>query len=344
MKSVIFAFFVASLCLGSATAQELGSTRERPFKKSQIVSNEPPAAPMQGGDTIEDALEISLPFSGSGTTVGFANDYDEQCPWTAHAPDVVYSYFSSEDIGIVVDLWGSDFDTKLFILNENLLGIACNDDFYDNWVSRLEMVTLSAGTRYYIIVDGFNESGNYEIQVYENQFEIPPDAIPEGEPTMYFGYVDEYNSGCNYSIDQPLMQEIIGNESGELVLHGHSGWMNIDPLVFDTDWFSFVIGETGTVYFEFIAQIKTHLGHLEPLDCNLFEVSNSVETALDSPVTMTVTGPPFSVAWVAVWPRVSPPSGYTQAEFSYLLSISGLQEGPVAIEQVSWGAVKSLYR
>ena len=329
----------------TAMAQDLGNSRELPVKNTPIVTYEPPAVPRQGGDTIVDAQEISLPFSGSGTTVGFANDYDEQCPWTAHAPDVVYSYLPSEDIDIVIDLWGSDYDTKLFVLNENLLGIACNDDFYPNWVSRLEMVSLSAGVQYYIIVDGFNESGNYEIQVYENQIDIPPDAVPEGEPTLYLGYVDQYNSGCNFSYENPLMQELVGNESGELTLHGHMGWIALDPIMYDTDWFSIVIGETGAVTIDLFAQIRTRLGQLEPLDCNLVDVSQYVDAWLDLPASMTVTGPPFSVAWVAVYPgRVSLPSGFTNPEFSYLLSFSGLQEGPVVIEQVSWGAVKSLYR
>ena len=345
MKSVIISCLVACLFIGTAIAQDLGNSRELPVKNTPVVIYESPAEPGQGGDTIEDALEISLPFSGSGTTVGYANDYDVTCPWGAYAPDVVYSYLPSEDMEIVVDLWGSDYDTKLYILNENLLGIACNDDYYDNWVSRLEMVSLSAGNRYYIIVDGLDDySGNYEIQVYENQLEFPPDVVPEGEPTLYPGYVDEYNSGCGYSFDQPLMQEIIGNELGELDLHGHTGWLDIDGYSVDTDWYLFVIGETGAVNIDFIAQLGTRLGQLEPLDCNLFDVSQYVDAMVDSPVSMTVTGSPFSVAWVAVWPVWIPPSGYARAEYSYLTSFSGLQEGAVAIEHVSWGAVKSLYR
>jgi len=299
----------------------------------------------QGGDTIEDAPEISLPFSGSGTTLGYAHNYDESCPWESLAPDVVFSFFPSEDLDIVVDLWGSDFDTKLYVYNQNLFSIACNDDFYDNYVSRLQMVTLSGGFQYYIIVDGHDDyGGNYEIQVYENQLVIPPDAVPEGEPTLYPGYVDEYNSGCVYSLDQPLMQEIIGNASGALDLHAHIGWLDLDPYIIDADWYSFTIGETGTVNIDFMAQLVTGLYQVEPIDCHLGVICQSVVATLDSPVSMTVTGPPFSVAWVGTNPTWYPPSGYARAEYSYLLSFSGLAEGEVATEQVSWGAVKSLYR
>lgn len=301
--------------------------------------------PEQGGDIFEEALEISLPYSGSGTTVGFEDDYDEPCPIWAQAPDVVYSYTPDENINIVVDLWGSDYDTKLFIYNQSLMAIACNDDFYDNYVSRLEMVTLSAGVRYYIVIDGLDTyGGNFEIWVYENQIEIPSDAIPEGEPTLYPGYVDVYNSGCNFSFDQPLLQELVGNASGELDLHCHMGWIAFDPPVYDTDWFKFVIGETGTVNIEFFAQIKTRLAQLEPLDCEMIVVSQYEDSWIGSPATMTVTGQPFSVAWVAVYPAWFIPSGYFLPEYSYLLSFSGLQEGEVSIDNVSWGAVKSLYR
>ena len=333
MKHVFLLLFLMVFCLASSLADS------GPMPGNGL------AGATQGGDTIAAALEISLPFSGSGTTVGYANDYDEACPWGSWAPDVVYSYLPSEDIDIVVDLWGSDYDTKLFILNGNLLGIACNDDFYGNWISRLEMVTLSAGIRYYIIVDGLDAyGGNYEIQVYENNLEIPSEAVPEGEPTLYPGYVDQFNSGCNYSFDQPLMQELIGNESGELVLHCQSGWISHDQTVYDTDWFSFVIGGNGTVSIEFISQIKTGLAQIDPPECDESNVGQTVEAMMNSPVTMTVVGPPFSVAWVAAYPSFYFPSGFAHPEYSYLLSFSGLQEGPVAIEQVSWGAVKSLFR
>ena len=78
MKSVLFACLVASLCLGSATAQDLGNSREPPVKNTPVVTYEPPAVPRQGGDTVDDAFPItSLPFYDTGTTVGHINDYDD---------------------------------------------------------------------------------------------------------------------------------------------------------------------------------------------------------------------------------------------------------------------------
>ena len=43
----------------------------------------PPADPdvvRQGGDTFADAVPVTLPYSGSGTIVGYNDDYEESCP------------------------------------------------------------------------------------------------------------------------------------------------------------------------------------------------------------------------------------------------------------------------
>jgi hypothetical protein len=47
---------------------------------------------LQGGDNINDATLInSLPYTDSGTTAGYINDYEEMCPFASgSAPDVVY--------------------------------------------------------------------------------------------------------------------------------------------------------------------------------------------------------------------------------------------------------------
>ncbi|MFQ5499880.1 MAG: hypothetical protein ACE5FH_09425, partial [Candidatus Zixiibacteriota bacterium] len=54
---------------------------------------EDPMLVKQGGDDIATATVIpSLPYSNTGTTDGYADDYDETCPYNAPgSPDVVYS-------------------------------------------------------------------------------------------------------------------------------------------------------------------------------------------------------------------------------------------------------------
>ncbi|MBD3232619.1 MAG: hypothetical protein GF315_02735, partial [candidate division Zixibacteria bacterium] len=52
---------------------------------------------LQGGDTVNDATPIgAVPYSNTGTTSGYTNDYDEVCPFTGStSPDVVYSFVPS---------------------------------------------------------------------------------------------------------------------------------------------------------------------------------------------------------------------------------------------------------
>ena len=54
------------------------------------------SSPRQGGDTDVDATVIdALPYLMMGTTVGYTDDYDEECPYTGStSPDVVYSFTS----------------------------------------------------------------------------------------------------------------------------------------------------------------------------------------------------------------------------------------------------------
>jgi hypothetical protein len=53
------------------------------------------AAPVAlGSDTCATAIPIAgLPYSDTGNTCGYTDDYDEACPWIGvGAPDVVYSF------------------------------------------------------------------------------------------------------------------------------------------------------------------------------------------------------------------------------------------------------------
>ena len=128
----------------------------------------------QGGDTVATATPITaLPFSGAGTTVGYVNDYDAVCPYTGStSPDVVYSFTPSLTCLLDISLCaGSLYDTKLYVLNETLAVVACNDDLCPGYVSELTAangtaVPVTAGALYYIVVDGyFGASGSYTIDI-----------------------------------------------------------------------------------------------------------------------------------------------------------------------------------
>jgi hypothetical protein len=144
------------------------------------------AAPLLagGGDTCADATVISaLPYSDTGSTIGFAHDYDESCPYVAPgSEDVVYSYTPTADVCVEISLCnGSAYDTKLYVY-ENECQVpddgqdpyACNDDactspaYPDPYVSRLGGVEMFSGNTYYIVIDGYGgEAGTYVLEIAE---------------------------------------------------------------------------------------------------------------------------------------------------------------------------------
>ena len=139
-------------------------------KPSNYAPNTPdPNMILQGGDVIGSATVIpAIPYNDNGTTTGYTNDYDEVCPYTGStAPDVVYSYAPAANEWINVDLYGSAYDTKLYIY-EDAVGnlVACNDDYYSDFTSALFNVGITTGHTYYIIVDGYGTAnGAYVINV-----------------------------------------------------------------------------------------------------------------------------------------------------------------------------------
>jgi len=140
---------------------------------------------LQGGDLISSATVIgSLPHNSTGTTVGYSDDYDEACTWSSTSPDVVYSYAPSTDMIIDVTLCnGSDYDTKLFIYenNESTL-VDCDDDTCPGYVSELLGVGITAGNTYYIVIDGWSgASGNYVLDIDQLP---PPDC---DDPDTQYG-------------------------------------------------------------------------------------------------------------------------------------------------------------
>ncbi len=132
------------------------------------------------GDTCADAFLIeTLPFNHTGTTVGYIDDYDEECPFSGSiSPDVVYEYTPSENCTVEISLCGpaTDYDTKLYVYEGSCPGtlVACNDDACPSFLSELSdaynaAVPLTGGLTYYIIVDGWlDDAGNYEIAVTGN--------------------------------------------------------------------------------------------------------------------------------------------------------------------------------
>jgi len=351
---------LVSLTAAPVAAQHLGPKElpVPPKAEPQVAPNVP--GTRQGGDTIADAVPIDLdsgPVSLNGTTSGYTDDYDEVCPYTGStSPDVVYALSSSWDTVIDIDMCGSSYDTKIYVYDEALNLVACNDDFYVDdicgmYVSRIEALPVLADMTYSLVIDGYGgDHGDYVLEIYQwlGDYVTCPDGphIDEGEPPLANDHLDSYNGGCNSPQFGDPFQPILGDEYGEAIFCGQAGWYTYQGSDYrDTDWFWVMVGSGGTIEVEADANNPTLVYELFPQDCASVAVAQQIEVGPFMPQTMTIAGyDPGQMVWL--WAGSSdftPPGGNPPQEYLYVLWISGL-EAAVATEPTSWGAVKALYR
>jgi len=220
MKISLFIKVVLATALSGQFIMAYGQVRQKEIESSHhsranVVSE---SLILQGGDTIGDAFPIPfVPFSDQGTTCGYNDDYGGLCPYSSSAPDVVYSHIPPIDQTLSVSLCrGSDYDTRLFICDQELQIIACNDDacsspYYQYYVSRIDSVQFVAGNIYYIIVDGYGfgggNCGNYTL--------------------------DMFVSGCSVATMTPDQDPIEVSRGGQFGLTGYISNPTSDPITTD---------------------------------------------------------------------------------------------------------------
>lgn len=357
MKILLTVIFL-TLLVNPVLANDLGNTRTITKDLSQIRMNPGTPDGRDGGEDISTAIVIeSLPFSDTGNTSDNLNDYDSVCPYSGStAPDVVYSFTPAVDLSIIVDLCGSGYDTKTYILNHALEVIACNDDFYTDdlcglYVSLIEHAPLVGGTEYFIVIDGYGEeAGDFVLQV--DEYIAPPECIltcngvNESEPPLHDGYVDTWNTGCNDDSGLFPFQNIGNGCSGppELTFCGKSGWYG---QYRDTDWFIAFIGVYGIIEWTLDAELPTLGFLLSPQDCASVGVEESMEAGPCSPSMMAIQGNPGDMVWLWVGPtEYTPPEGFVGHEYDYICDFEGLEviPGVTATEGISLDRIKSLYR
>lgn len=348
---------------GSAVAADLGKVRVVPGKTPSSTIYVPPSdAPRQGGDGIGQATVISsIPYSATGTTDGYTDRYDETCPYSGStSPDVVYSYTPTMDVYIAVDLCGSSYDTKTYVYDADQNAIACNDDYYyddtcGSYVSFAEAF-LYSGETYYIIIDGYGGAyGDYVLNVYESDFcpvNCPSEGVAEGEPALYDGYEDTYNTGCNddygiypfQAIDWTNDEDGLPPYDGSAWLCGVTGWYiaaDGESEYRDTDWFVLNALEDGTMEVTLEAMFPTTMYHLIG-DCS--DIDGDLELNLAYPDCVGTMSIPVT-AGEEVWLWVGP-TDYTGPvqEYPYFLSVTNNEYESVSNEDMSWGDLKSLYQ
>lgn len=204
------------------------------------------SAPVKGGmvigDDISDPFLISaIPFTDSGSTNGFLNDYYEICPYPGDgARDVVYAFTPATNVGVSIDLCGSTFDTKVFVYESAATPgspYACNDDYCGAGYlqSFIPYIPLTGGTTYYIVVDGYGTAaGQYILTVSPASDcewgDCTVLAVPEGEPCSTGD--DITNGGCSV-----VGGQFSNIEPGMPVC----GSIWADALDRDTDWYRYTL-------------------------------------------------------------------------------------------------------
>jgi hypothetical protein len=346
----LLAFALMLTLVGVATAADLGN--QAPVKSDPIVPENPVNPDRQGGDTIFDATVIpGIPYSDSGTTAGYIDDYDEACPYTGStSADVVYSLTLGAAAAVDIDLCGSAYDTKLYVYDAGLSLVACNDDFYfgppcGTYVSKLENVNLAAGVTYYIVIDGYGGSfGNYLLDIVGFEpcvIDCPAGGFPEGEPPIVNDYVDNYNGGCNSTPD--VFQSLTADANGDLTLCGKTGIYSFFGLTYrDTDWFIALAGANGGCDILFDAEYALVF----------YEIVTGTNCAAPSIGVIANAGPCLEgattlggyaegaamVLWFGPSDFGTPPG-----EWDYVVWLSGLFSD-VATENTSWSSMKALYQ
>ena len=326
------------LLAGSAPAIDLGN--QRPDKPTVTYPQSLPNPDRQGGDTIADAVELDLlVIDETGTTVGYTDDYDEVCPYDGStSPDVVYTFTPMADIAVDIDMLGSTYDTKIYVYDESLTLVACNDDFYPDYVSKLENVLLVGGTRYYLVIDGYGgDAGDYVLNIAEYDpcvLTCPAGAELEGEPPLVDGYIDSYNCGCS----GPEFGYPMGAITADIFC-GVSGWyISVDGSSYrDTDWFEIVVPDVGFIEIIGDAEYPTYMFELGPQDCASVVVIQDVIIGACAEGTMVIPGAVGSTIWffVASTTWSGPVNEYNYVLFTNLT--------PVATELHCWSDVKALF-
>ena len=335
------------LLCGSVVASDFGN---RAPDKPIVTITPPPVDPevvRQGGDTILDAVMVTIPVVDlTGTTAGYTDDYDEVCPYQdSTSPDVVYVFEASGDLLVDIDMFGSAYDTKIYVYDENYALVACNDDFYPDYVSKIEEMPVVSGVQYFVVIDGYGGAfGDYVLNIegydppWPCTMECPTGGQLEGEPPLVIDYVDDWNGGCNTDQDDPPFQ--VGFWS---MFCGRSGWyLNGGSSFRDTDWFLLEIPSwEGVLEIWGDAEYPMWMFELGPMDCGSVGVvqQSAIGPCLEG--ALTIIGTPGVPVWFWVGPQeFASPDGSDVFEFDYVLIHNGVID---AVETQSWTHVKSLF-
>lgn len=332
---LLLAFALVCMTAGVAGAVSPTAHQAAPVK---VITSIGGSDTREGGEGFGDAMLIpGLPFTDSGATCDNRDDITLPCAASA-APDVVYRYVAGATGSINVIMCGSAYDTALGIYDASLVNLFCNDDFC-GLQSEIDGIPVVAGQTYYIVVDGFSVNcGDYVISVSENTpcaLVCPPGAMLEGEPDCYDGYYDAFNGGCN-SVG---WEDILPTSGNHADLCGKSGTYSYYGLSYrDTDWFT-ATGMGANMTMTLNPSFPGVLIFIYGTDCAnpLYDFTTTTPCV---PVSLSRYVADGSVVWP--WVGGNQFSGIPCGS-DYILSLDGIKPSGTAVENATWGAIKTRY-
>jgi hypothetical protein len=139
-----------------------------------LLSVAPAVAAPPANDDFDSAVAITaLPFEATQDTAEATRAADDPECVDGDGHTVWYSFTPSADVDVVVDTFGSDYDTTLSAWTGTrgaLSQVACNDDF-QSLQSRIAF-TANAGVTYHLMVGSFLDSPAGTLVLHAQ--ELPP--------------------------------------------------------------------------------------------------------------------------------------------------------------------------
>jgi hypothetical protein len=225
----------------------------------------------QGNDACPATLIGGVPYTDGGTTVGRANNFVACLANTA--PDVIYSFTPTTTAAYAISLCGSGYDTALELRTggacPGTTNVACNDDACG--IQSHLVATLTAGTTYFIIVDGFaSESGAYILSV---ALDVPCDVpCQPGDrlectelPDTSHARLD-CNGACN-NLPYGGTANFGEIACGQTVCGAGFTYVRESSSFRDTDWYQFSIGNTQDIQMTVTAEFNAILGIVNLNNC-----------------------------------------------------------------------------
>lgn len=237
-----------------------------------------PGTILQGGDNIGTAYVIpGLPFHDSGTTSGYASDWDPICcGGCMYGPDVVYAYTPDVDVVVDINTCGTSFYDVLYVFENSDANVLACEDWYDVCPpnSGLDRLQLYAGNTYYFVIDGYwGSQGPYEFDINEHSVpECPPEAISENEPGCGGGYVDNFNGGCNSN--PAVFSEI---NIGDIICGTSGTFVRNDTLFRDTDWYRLELTEQKLLHWHVVSEFPAQAFIFDGADENCENIQDAIQ-------------------------------------------------------------------